>query len=150
MRPAAALRAELHDPIVTLGGGHHRAPFDDVVPVGFLDVHVLPRLAGENRGDCVPVVRSAEHDGMHAFVVQRAAKILDGFRLMPAAVVRFLRAFGKHLLVDVAHVADLDAVGARERAEQSRAATSHAGHTDGDLVVGQVLCRRPSRPRPKR
>jgi hypothetical protein len=38
----------------------HPLPFDDVVAVGFFDVDVFPRHAGENGGNRVPVVGRAD------------------------------------------------------------------------------------------
>src|SRR4029077_304947 len=46
VRAAARLRAELHDAAIFLRRCHHRAAFENVVPVRLLDIDVFAGLAG--------------------------------------------------------------------------------------------------------
>ena len=65
-----------HDPVVLAGGLDHPPAFADVVADRLLDVDVLARLAGPDRGQGVPVVRRGDRDGVDVLVVEDLAEVL--------------------------------------------------------------------------
>ena len=138
VRPAPRLRAKLHDAAMLLGCRHHRLPFEDVVPVGLFDIDVFAGLAGMNRRQGVPVIGSAEDQGIKRFVFERLAKVFQRDRSLARLLLDLRDPRGTHAFVEIAHIADLDFRQRRKRAQHAAAASAHAHHADRYLIVGRV------------
>ena len=75
----ALLAADLIDDVVFAGGFHGLQRGADGDGEGFLAVHILLGLGGHDGRDRVPMIRSADHHGIDAFVSEGFAEILGGF-----------------------------------------------------------------------
>ena len=135
---ATRLNADLDNPVVLVGGLQHRLAFAHVVRGGFFDVDVLAGLAGEDRGDRMPVRRRAHDDGVDRFVIEQASEVsFDGRPL----ALKLLDAFDALIEQSGIHIADrgdLDFGKLGESVEQAAAAaaktdalTSHGRSGDG-------------------
>src|SRR5262249_19430986 len=126
------LGADLHDPLVLPRRLHNGAALADVVRQRLLYVDVLARLAGQDRGNGVPVVRRGDDHRVHVLAVEHLAEV--AVRL--AARAGPLPGLGRVRLVDVAHGHERDV---RDRARQSRhgqAARAAADQPDVYALVG--------------
>ena len=68
LRAGPILRAHLHHAAVLACRFDHLAAFPDAPGGRLLDVHMLARLAGHDRLQCVPVILRAETDGVDGLV----------------------------------------------------------------------------------
>ena len=82
----ALLAADLIDDVVFAGGFHGLQRGADGDGEGFLAVHILLGLGGHDGRDRVPMIRSADHHGIDAFVSEGFAEILGGFAGVVGAV----------------------------------------------------------------
>ena len=70
MGGAPLLSPDLDDAAVSAGRGDHRPPFGDARGQRLFDVNVLPRLAGVDGRQRVPVVGCADDDGLDVLAVE--------------------------------------------------------------------------------
>ena len=82
----ALLAADLIDDVVFAGGFHSLQRGADGDGERFLAVHILFGLGGHDGRDRVPMIRSADHHGIDAFVSEGFAEILGGFAGVVGAV----------------------------------------------------------------
>ncbi len=110
MRGAAALGADLHDPLVLAGRGQHRLALGHVDADRLLDIDVGPRLDGRDHRQGMPVVGRGDQDDVQVLLLEHLAVVGVGARglLRGLAVRDDLGGLGQHLLVDVAQRNDLD------------------------------------------
>ena len=103
-RARSALRAHLDHAAVLSGRGHHLPAFPHVVGERLLDVDVLARLAGPDRGQGMPMVGRGDDHGVDVLVVEQFADVaVDGD--LDAAVFEQL---GFPVDVGAVHVAEGD------------------------------------------
>ena len=74
-RPAAALRAGLHDAVVAACRVDHAPPFDDVVADRLFAVDILAGLARHDGDQRVPVIRRGVVHGIDVTIVEHAPEI---------------------------------------------------------------------------
>ena len=136
MRGAAALGADLHDAVVPPGRIDHAPALEQVVRDRFLDVDVLARLAGPDRGQGVPVVRGGDGDGGDVLVLQHLADVLDDARRLLLALVDRFQRVGHVGVVDLADGDDVHVVEDGEAADEVTAAAADAHDGEVDAFVG--------------
>ena len=110
VRRAAALRADLHDPLVLARRGEHGLALDHVDADRLLHVDVGPGLDGGDHRQGVPVVGRGDQDDVEVLLLEHLAVVGVGARLLLRGLPRgdHLGGLGQHLLVDVAQRDDLD------------------------------------------
>ena len=110
VRRAAALGADLHDPLVLAGRGQHGLALGHVDADRLLDVDVGARLDGRDHRQGVPVVGRGDQDDVQVLFLEHLAVVGVGARslLRGLPVGDDLGGLGQHLLVDVAQRNDLD------------------------------------------
>src|SRR5262249_41151642 len=127
---AANLSPGLDDLLVLSGGLDHAPAFGHVVTDRLLDIHILARLNGPDRGQCMPVVRGRHRDRVDVPVVEQLADVLI---VLGRSTVEFLdlplrRA--DRVLVDVADGRDANVFLLAEALDVVHAAAVYAD--DGD------------------
>ncbi len=103
MRRAAALRADLHHPLMTPRGGHHRLPLHHIDTDRLLHIDIRPRLDGGDHRQRVPMVGRRHQYDVQIFFGQQLPIVSKGAGLFLGGLPRgddFGRA-GQHLLVDI-------------------------------------------------
>ena len=80
VRRAAALGADLHDPLVLAGGGEHGLALDHVDADRLLDVDVGPGLDGGDHRQGVPVVGRGDQDDVEVLLLEHLAVVGVGAR----------------------------------------------------------------------
>ena len=75
VRPRPLLRADLHDPLRPRRDGLHPLALADEQCERLLDVHVLPRTAGHDRHERVPVVGRGHDDGVDVAPIEQASEV---------------------------------------------------------------------------
>ena len=110
VRRAAALGADLHDPLVLARGGEHRLALDHVDADRLLHVDVGAGLDGGDHRQGVPVVGRGDQDDVEVLLLEHLAVVGVGPRRLLRGLARgdHLGGLGEHLLVDVAERDDLD------------------------------------------
>ena len=133
---AAILRAHLYHALVLARGLDHLAAFPDAVGGRLLDKDVLPRLAGHDRAQRVPMVGRAHDDAVHLRVIEDRSEVLQTLRRFPSNGLDLLRAIPEQAAVRVGEVAQLDIVSLREFLGQVAAASLDAHHAQDDALIG--------------
>ncbi len=131
-RGAAALSAVLHQCLIASGCLDQQPPLADVVRDRLLDVDVLAGIAGQDRGDRVPMIGRGDHDRIDGLVIQHPPQI--GNRSVRRNLKRFSRG-GSAVVIDVADVGDFDVRCLAEQSGVVIAAASAADQADHQLVV---------------
>ena len=110
VRRAAALRADLHDPLVLAGRGQHGLALDHVHADRLLHVDVGAGLDGRDHRQGVPVVGRGDQHDVEVLLLEHLAVVAVGARLLLRRLARgdHLGGLGQHPLVDVAQRDDLD------------------------------------------
>ena len=134
---AASLGPQLDDTLILAGRRDHRAPFQDVVAVGFLDVHILAGLAGVDRGQGVPMIRRSDHQRVHAGILQRRPVVNDRLRLLAGRFLNLLDPRRQGVGVHIANVLDVHIRLGGKRVQQCPAPAPHSHHGNRDAVVGR-------------
>ena len=137
----APLRTHLHDAVVLLRGGHHRATLGNRLGQGLFDIDILARLAGHHGGDRMPVIRRGDEDDINVLPIQHAAEILYRIGLFPSGRRTNLQTLRGHGFI---HVGDNHTVHFRIAEETLQVAAAHAAGTDepkADFVVGAGFAR---------
>lgn len=131
------LRTDLDHAAGFLRGVHHRTAFDDVVSQRFLGIYVLAVRASGQEHIRVPMVGSADDDGVHVLALDNAAKIADHVdparRLARLFEIRHRRgALGG---IDVAKRDDIDIGHEREIFEIAASHAAQPHERDADSFV---------------
>ena len=105
---ASGLRADLHDALVLARRFNHQPAFAKIMGARFLDIDVLARLAGQDRGRRVPMIRSGDDDGIDRLILQHLPQIFDLFRRAAGDPLRFLSGLTEAIGVRIADVSKLD------------------------------------------
>ena len=113
-RPAAALRAGLHDTVVAADRVDHAPAFDDVVADRLFAVDVLASLARHDGHQRVPVIRRGDGHGIDVAVVEHAPEIGFGLRIAAPFALGEWQCRGEVSLVDIDDVGDADILDAGE------------------------------------
>ena len=85
----AALRAMLNHALVVARSLDTLPPFEHVMAAGLLDVHVLPRLAGPDGNQGMPVVRRRDGNRIHVLALEQFPDVLifpDAFKVLSPAI----------------------------------------------------------------
>lgn len=130
------LRAQLHDAVVFFHGGDHPLAFDDVVSVRLFNVDIFAGLAGEDGGDGVPVIGSADHDGVEAVVVEQVTKIADDLWFLSLQSGDGVHGVAEAGGVDLGDGDDFGLGVFREVTVESSSATAGPDHADADAFAG--------------
>ena len=141
MRRAAALRADLHDPLVLARGGQHRLALDHVDADRLLHVDVGPGLDGGDHRQGVPVVGRGDQHDVEVLLLEHLAVVAVGPRLLLRRLPRGdqLGRLGQHPLVDVAQRDDLDRRDLDQAEQVALAVPAGADQADAlRLLVGQL------------
>ena len=121
----------LDDPLVLPGGGEHRLALLDRHRDRLLDEDVLPRLAGHDHRQGVPVVRCGVDDDVDRLVVEEPSEVGVDDRAFAGLGLALLEVRREH----VAHGGDLGAVGL-ERLQVGDPLPSRADDAHPHAVVG--------------
>src|SRR5438132_13801305 len=78
--PASALVAHLNDAFGFPGSGYHQLALMRIMAAWFLDVYVLASGTGKDGGRRMPMVGSGDGYGIHAGIIEDAAKVFDPLR----------------------------------------------------------------------
>ena len=130
------LRTQLHDAIVFLHRGDHPLAFDDVVPVRFFDIDIFAGLTGEDCGNGVPVIGSANDDGVEAVVVEQVTKILRDGRLFTLQFRHGVHGVAEPGGIDLGDGDNFGLGIFREMTVEGRGATGSADDADADAFAG--------------
>ena len=76
------LRAHLNHTPVAPGGVHHGAAFFDGGACGFLDVHVLPRLAPKDRDQRMPMIGCGDEYPVDVGAIEHMPEVLVALRFL--------------------------------------------------------------------
>jgi hypothetical protein len=75
MGAAATLSSHLNDPVILARRVAHELALVDGLRQGLFDVNVFARLAGQDHGDGMPVIRSGNNQPVDVLVFQNAAVV---------------------------------------------------------------------------
>ena len=110
-RSAAALVSHLHFTTRAFGSFNHDFDFARIVAAGFFDIDMLPGIATQNGGGCVPEIGRRNGENVDLLVFENASKISDCFGSL--AVLSFggvFRSRGEAFFVDVTNVGNFHAI----------------------------------------
>ena len=116
-------------------GGDHGAPFVNGLGQRLFDIDILPRLAGQDGRQRMPVIRRGDDDGVEVFAFEDATEILLRCGCLAAFAGANLHAGGEVLVVH-----DRRPRGTRLRDYRGRIAgpgtlPAAADEADADLVI---------------
>ena len=107
---------------------HHGLALPGIVATRLLDVHVLARLAGQDRCRRVPMVGGCADQDIDLVIVQDATKILHALALRHVGFLHRGQASVDSLLIRVANIADLHVGLAAKLTDQIAAAAQAPSH----------------------
>src|SRR5262249_12478998 len=114
---AAALRADLTNPLVLAGGRGHQRAFVNVVRRGLLALHVLAVLHRPHGHERVPVVRRGDRDDVDVLVGDNLPDVLFVLRRALLLPLDGLHRAADHGFIAIADGGDLAIVLAEEPAD---------------------------------
>jgi hypothetical protein len=120
----------LHDPLRLPCDAFHDAPLADREREGLLAVHILAGLAGMDGLQGVPVIGSADDDGVDLTAFEQLAVIRELLRLPLGSLLDRRGGASEVGAVHIAHGNDI----VRHRVHQRTAAAAGADHTDANAA----------------
>jgi hypothetical protein len=105
------------------------------VAAGFLDIDVLARGAGEDRGGRVPEIRRGDRERIDAFVFENFAHVFHALHFGLLPLLHRLDSLRKPAFIDLADIRDLD-IGHVEKAIDVRHAAAEPHDRDADFAGG--------------
>ena len=134
---AAALRADLDNPVELPCGADHLPRFPDAVAGRLLDIDVLAGLAGPDGSQGMPVVGRGDHEGVDGFVIEHVTDVLDGFRRSPAELRGLGGALGQAAGINIGEIRNRDVGPLAEALQQVVAAATHTHEAEHDPIIGR-------------
>ena len=128
----------LDDPVVLLGRLDHLAAFEEIVAAWLLNVDILPRLTGPDRGKRVPVVWRGDADDVDVLAVEDFSEVGLGLDLDPVLLFQFLGALVEHDPVGIAEDGDLHPRRPHEPADVSDPSTIDPEHRGPNCLVRPI------------
>ena len=136
MERTPLLGPHLDNPVMLSRRRHHGSAFTDADGKRLLYIDVFTRLAGEDGGQRVPMVRRAHDDGIDVLAVKHGAEITrDQIRILPVLLGDPGASRGALAVVHVAQRYALDARILEEIAQVRLAHSPATDQADADAIV---------------